>query len=537
VKLRGLRLAGALAVLVGLSWIPARPSGAATDPASLVGGGESWPEYTIRQLENDAATAGALGNLQPVYIAGRGEDAARADVAAGTADFAVSSVPMTSDELATAQQNHVTPAYVPIAAGAVGIVAAVQADHQHGGGLIAGIKLTIPTLAKIFTHQINYWNDPEILAENPDVPDLNHVEVPAILTVVRRDSSSTSSALVAAFLADPTARAAWATYVQGLGQAPDATPDRWPADPNANVTGVTSGSRGMINALLNLDPVSGQPIPGTPAHSIGYVAPEYAEQFGAPLAAIQNLATPPAFVSPTADGAVTAALASGATFDPATRLYTIDYGKVTGAGAYPLPLVSYLLVSTTGQTAAKAGALDGFIRFALGTAGQADVHSTGMVALPPEAVTAGLTVAAQLQHGGSSSTTTTTTTRSTTTTAPTTTTTGATTATTTGGGPATDPSTSPPGAGPGPTSGTGDGSAGPGQDGGAGPSLDGSGAGAGPAGTDGSTALPAVTSAGDPGSAPSLPRTGSGPRWALVTAGGAMMALGHRGSRRKQRRP
>src|SRR5581483_9267671 len=203
--------------------------------------------------------------------------------------------------------------------------------------------------------------------------------------------------------------------------------------PNANVTGVTSGSRGMINALLNLDPVSGQPIPGTPAHSIGYVAPEYALQFGAPLTAIQNRASPPTFVSPTTGGAVTAALQSGATFDAASRLYTIDSSKITATGAYPIPLVSYLEVSTTGLTSAKATALAGFIRFALGTAGQADVASTGMVGLPPDVIAAGLRVADGLKPTTGSTATTTTT--------------GSTTVTTASGAPAA-PDTSDPSAPP-----------------------------------------------------------------------------------------
>ena len=518
-----LRRVGALVVVAGLAWGPAAPSGAATDATQLVGGGESWPEYTVRQLENDAAQAGALGALAPVYIAGRGEDAARADLAAGASDFAVSSVPLTTDELAAAGQSGIQPAYVPFASGAVGIVAAVQADRQHGGGLIQNIKLTIPTLAKIFTHHINYWNDPEILAENPDVPDPAHVEVPAILTAVRRDSSSTSSALVAAFLTDPEARSVWAEYVQGLGQAPDATPDRWPADPNGNVTGVTSGSRGMINALLNLDPVSGQPIPGTPAHAIGYVAPEFAQQFGAPLAAIQNRATPPTFVLPTDAGAVDGALAAGAAFDPATGLSTIDYSKITAAGAYPIPLASYLVVPVRGAAPAKAQALASFIRFVLGTAGQADVASTGMTGVSAEAIAAGLKVAHTLDAAATPPTTVTTQGQATTTT-----TTTITTTTTTAGAPQTPAAPAAPASPAGPTA-----PAGPGGT-----------ATASPVPPDTGPATPAAPSVlpvsllqqGETGGS-GLPLTGGVPHLPIVAAGLSMLAFGHRGSRRRRRRP
>jgi ABC-type phosphate transport system substrate-binding protein len=384
---RALALAGAGIVVLAL----ASPAVASTPADQLVGGGESWPEYTVRRLQNDAARAGALGSLDPVYIAGRGESGGRADLAAGDADFAVSEAPFNADELAVAAQHGVRPAYVPYAYGAVAVAAAVQADRQHGGQLITGIKLTMPTLAKIFAHSINYWNDPEILAENPDVPVLAHVEVPAILTVVRRDSSSTTAALVAAFLADPAARVTWNTYAQGLGQAPDTTPDHWPTDPNGNVTGVTSGTRGAINALLNLDPTTGRPILGSPAHSIGYVAPAFADDFGAPLVAVQNRAAAPTFEYPLPDTELAAV--SGSAFDPATNLFAIDYAKITADRAYPIPLVSYLVVPLPGVGAGKAPALAGFIRFVLGRAGQDDVSATGMVPVAPEIAAAGLKVA------------------------------------------------------------------------------------------------------------------------------------------------
>jgi hypothetical protein len=274
----------------------------------------------------------------------------------------------------------------------------------------------------------------------------------------------------------------------------------------------------MINALLNLDPVSGQPIPGTPAHAIGYVAPEFAHQFGAPLAAIQNRATPPTFVPPTATGAVDGALAGGAAFDPATGLYAIDYTKITTAGAYPIPLVSYLVVPVRGVAPPKAHALASFIRFVLGTAGQAAVASTGMVGVSAEAITAGLKVAHTLETAAAPPTTTTTRGRATTTTTSTTTTTGSPEITAPPAAPAT------PG---GPTAPAGPGGA----------------ATASPAPPDTGTATPEGPSVvpvslhhqGDTGGS-GLPLTGGVPHLPIVAAGLSMLAFGHRGSRRRRRR-
>jgi hypothetical protein len=209
----------------------------------------------------------------------------------------------------------------------------------------------------------------------------------------------------------------WNTYAQGLGQGPDTTPDHWPTDPNGNVTGVTSGTRGAINALLNLDPTTGRPILGSPAHSIGYVAPAFADDFGAPLVAIQNRAAAPTFEYPLPDSVLAAI--SGSAFDPPTNLFAIDYAKITAIGAYPIPLVSYLVVPLPGIGAGKAPTLAGFIRFVLGRAGQDDVSATGMVPVAPEIAAAGLKVADALVAPAAVTNTTTTSTAA----APTTTTT------------------------------------------------------------------------------------------------------------------
>ena len=397
---------GTILTLVALIGLPGRATADSTAPTNqLAGEGESWPEGAVRALQNDAATASALGGLQPVYTAGRGEDPSRQDFVAGYTDFAVSEAPLTSSEASTAQQNGITPAYVPYALGGVSILAALNVDFAHGGQLITNLKLTIPTLAKIFTHYIGYWDNPEILAENPDVPGLKTLGADQILTVVRRDSSSTSTALVSAFLANPTAKPIWEAYAKGLGQAPDSTPDTWPADTNVNTTGVTSGEKGAIDAALSLDPVTEKPVPGVPLHSIAYVATSFAQQYGGPLAAIQNEANPPTYVLPTDTGALTSAAASGGTFDSASHLYTFDYGKMTGTGAYPIPLASYWIVPLQGASAAKAAALSAFMKFVLSPAGQADVVSNGMVGVPATVLAAAASVLPSLDSEATTTTT------------------------------------------------------------------------------------------------------------------------------------
>jgi len=71
--------------------------------------------------------------------------------------------------------------------------------------------------------------------------------------------------------------------------------------------------------------------------------------------------------------------------------------------------MSYLIVPTSGLSQAKATALAAFIRFVLGSQGQADVEALGAAPVTPAMVAAGLqvagTVATQSGTGMSASTT------------------------------------------------------------------------------------------------------------------------------------
>lgn len=395
-----------------------RARAATTDATKLIGSGESWPEFTVRKLENDAFYAGAIGSLNPTYTAARGEDNAQLDLASGTVDFAAGSMPMSPANASLAAQHGITPTYVPYAEGSVAVVAAVVADAQHGFAPITDIHLSIGTIAKIFTHKIFNWYDPEILAQNPGKL-LNSAAVPQIQTVVRRDSSATTTALVSAFLADPVARPVWQEYASTAGIPLDVAPDRWPADPSLDTAGVTSGSAGAMQAALNLD-ASGKPIVGgAPDHSLVYVAPRWASEYLAPPVAIADLESPARYVVPTPDAVRSAFASPGAVFDPAVGRWKIDYAKLTSAGAYPIPDPAYFIVPSTGAAAGKLGPIGSFVRFALSDTGQRDVADTGMVPLPADIRAAAVTTAAGLVPANPTGSTTT---SSSTTTSPSTTT-------------------------------------------------------------------------------------------------------------------
>jgi len=394
-------VAAGLACLAAASAIPAHADAA----SQLQGEGESWPQPMVQTLQNTSAKQ--IAPFQSGYV-DVGDEQARTDVADGQADYASVGAPFSASQLASAKKHGRSIAYVPYAFGGVAIAFSVDVDPQHGGGRVASAKLTASTLAKMFGHQITIWADPEVLAEN--VPDggLANPKNPGVIAVTRLDSSWSTAALIQYFLSDPAARTIWNTYATSLASPADTPLDRWPADPLGSNLGIISGSKGVIDAMLQLDPATGVKGPSATTHHLAYLAPAWTTKYSAPVASIQNKAGQ--FVTAT-EAAVRKAVEQGATVDPKTNLVTFDFAKITDATAYPIPMVEYLAVPTTGLSAAKAKALSKFVKYVLSDAGQKIVADTGYVPVSQELRTSGLKVAAALAattgaQGGTTTTTT-----------------------------------------------------------------------------------------------------------------------------------
>lgn len=404
---RAVRLAGAVALLAGSFVLITAPASRAADdpyPANLAVEGDSWPQFTMQQQENDAFNANALGTLAPKFIAPTPAEAAvRTDLASSATDLAAVSESLTPSDLATAQQNGITPGYVPYGLSGVSIIVGISV--AAGYPAITSLNLTVSTLAKIMTHKIQSWSDPEILAENPDEEtSLLHPKTTLPIQVVeRRTSSPTTAALISAFLADPTARPIWDTYAPLWGSPPDTVLDIWPSDTLITTSGTSAGEEGVVSAVLDLQ-ASGPP---GPQNAIGYVTPQWAHANNAIQVALAPSGSSN-FVPPDTAGVQAAFSSPGVTFDSSTDLYTIDYSKLTKPGAYPIPLPAYLAFPLKGGRAAKAAATLGLLNFVLSSAGQADDTATQMVPLPAAAMTAAQAVVAQFKSSLTPATTTTT---------------------------------------------------------------------------------------------------------------------------------
>ena len=144
---------------------------------------------------------------------------------------------------------------------------------------------------------------------------------------------------------------------------------------------------------MPLDEVTLQPDPNPSDWGIGDVGALAVDWLSTPRfipeVAIENAAG--SFVLPT-QSAEQAAV-NDATMDTTTNVVTFQANGGTDASAYPMMVMSYLVVPTTGLSAAKATALSQFIDFVLSPEGQKDIEALGGVPVTAAMATAGQAVA------------------------------------------------------------------------------------------------------------------------------------------------
>ena len=381
----GLAVALASVAVLGAGATPARAdTGVLT---KLLGEGGSFAEAITDKLQADSAND--IAPLVPQYF-DPNVSVAMDDFASGAADYGVTEVPLTSTQAGIAQGIGRKFAYVPFAASAVTIGAVVECSNDtvlKSTTMCPNLQVTMPQLAEIFGGEVSAWNDPSLAkigGGSPISPTNSSVDVtPRVLI----DPTVANLVLEQAFVADPTAKTLWDSYLTNLKITDDTPSLSWPSD-----TGISGGDPVLVQKLVPIDPNTNAVVPNPQLWGQGLVAPIPIDWQGAPrnvpTIAIQNGAK--AFVSPT-PAAETAAL-NDATFDATTNLVTFQ-NSTTDAAAYPLMAMSYLVVPTTGLSADKATALATYIKFVLGSQGQQDIESFGAIPPTQPMITAGLAVA------------------------------------------------------------------------------------------------------------------------------------------------
>ena len=250
----------------------------------------------------------------------------------GTVDFAGSDSLLKDEEYTSGKDLQM----YPMLAGAVVVIYNFTPAKEYPKDFKApALILDRQTLVDIFNAKVTKWNDPAIMALNPDLAD--YLPAETITAVHRSDGSGTTEIFtkaLTAFSADWTAGGASSI--------------EWPVDKAGNGVG-GKGNAGVAAAVIN-----------TP-NSLGYVELSYAVSNKLAYADMINKAGQK--VTANADS-VASAMAdfAGAFSDKLTA--TIVDGE--GAGSYPIVGYTYIILHTTSMTdCIKAEKLLQFLEWAL----------------------------------------------------------------------------------------------------------------------------------------------------------------------------
>lgn len=221
---------------------------------------------------------------------------------------------------------------------------------------VAGVRdlvLSPEVAARIFSGKIAVWNDPAIVALNPGKP----LPAAPIKVFYRSEESGTTDN--------------FQTYLAA------AAPQVWTTGAGKTFTGRVPGAEGRAKSQGLATAVKNTP------NSITYNEASYAQQSGLGIAQLNSGAGPVPLTTQTATTAI-----SQAQFKPSSNPndLVLDLNSIytaTVPGAYPLVLVSYNLVCSSGYDPATATAVKAFAKIAAG-GGQAHLAQVGYLPLPPQ---------------------------------------------------------------------------------------------------------------------------------------------------------
>src|SRR5919197_566397 len=316
---RGLASLTGTALLLLAACGPGTQPSAPTAPAITIAGpfegeakalnaaGATFPAPLYQKWFDDySKLTGVQVNYQPI-----GSGGGIKGIQDQTVDFGASDAPMTDEQLKDAKAGELF--HIPTALGAI-----VPTYNLPGN---PKLKFTGDTLAGIYLGDIAKWNDPKLVADNPDLANVNQ----DIVVVHRSDGSGTTFA--------------WTDYLSTV--SPDwqqrvgkGTSVNWPVGLGG------SGNPGVAGEV--------QQNP----YSIGYVELIYAVQNNLGYGMVKNKAGN--FIDPTLDSVTAAAAASAESIPPDLRFSIVD---APGDGSYPISTATWLLAYKNEPEQAKAVAL------------------------------------------------------------------------------------------------------------------------------------------------------------------------------------
>ncbi len=310
----------------------ARPATSGSVAIEAAGATFPYPVYTRWFSRFGDATAIRI-NYQSV-----GSGAGLRLLREGRADFAATDAPLSASDRAMLADKGIRQ--VPLIVGGAAVA-------YHVPGLSRQLRLDGAAVADIFLGRITRWNDPRLVALNPDVT----LPTDSIRVVTRADSSGTSW-----ILTDYLSRVsiAWAT-APGRSTFP-----AWPVGRRVR------GNEGVAAEIKVTE------------YAVGVVEAVYAMQSRLPVARIRNHAG--AWVTPQTGALRAAASAMLSSIDD-TLEFATSISDAPGELSYPIASLSWLIVPTRGLDETRRAAIEQFVRWAL-EQGEADALALGYAPLP-----------------------------------------------------------------------------------------------------------------------------------------------------------
>ncbi|MEN3358935.1 MAG: phosphate transport system substrate-binding protein [Mycobacteriales bacterium] len=357
-------LGAVLLAVVAAATAAAPPAGAAAY-VPISGAGSTWSQNALDQWRRNVTQYGMQINYQ-----GTGSSDGRNQFRNGTVDFAVSEIPYGLTDTGVVDYPPARKyAYMPIVAGGT----AFMYNLKINGKRVTNLRLSGLTVARMFTGEIKFWNDPAIAADNPGL------RLPArrVVPVVRSDGSGTTAQFT--LWMSKLYGAQWNAY---CGRAHLPTPcgltSEYPVIPGSGFT-AQAGSLG-VSGYVAQDHSEG---------AITYVEYSYALNASFPIAKLLNRSG--YYVEPNANNVAVALLAAQINGDLTQKLDGV-YNNADKR-AYPLSSYSYMILPTArenGFSTDKGATLGAFAYYFL-CEGQQSAPLLGYSPLPINLVQAGLT--------------------------------------------------------------------------------------------------------------------------------------------------
>jgi len=322
-------------------------TGLIAEPVTLNGAGATFPFPLISKMS--AEYNRLYPNVQVNYQS-IGSGGGIRQFMVKTVDFAASDAPLNDDQYANVTGTE--PLHVPFTIGGV-------VPTYNLPGIESGVRFTGPILADIFLGKITQWNDPQLVAINPDIS----LPARSIIVVHRSDGSGTTFV--------------WTNYLSDVSQewrdtVGKSTSVNWPVGLGGK------GNEGVAGLVIQN------------AYSLGYNEFAYAVINKMTFGAVQNAAGN--FVMPSLES-FSAAVTAASTALPAgnqnwSKVSIIDSlsGNTQAEDAYPITSFSYFLVYKElnvlpGMTLNRAKTLVRFLWWAVHD-GQAYAPPLAYVPLP-----------------------------------------------------------------------------------------------------------------------------------------------------------